>query len=197
MTDALLDRANLFVQDLDRRIGPEVLHRSALGPNHPDTGLHRPDVQRMLATVQRWKPTHMVEIGTHYAVTAAVLGMVCERVTTFNLLVYRQWIVPAILRIAGVSNVTECLPRNDIEKGEMLMGMDFDAAFVDGMHAYRSLKFDFEQVRKCGRVIFHDLTLTRPPRPDVARFVGELAASGDGTVTHDDMFAYWTAKGKA
>ena len=191
MTDAFLSRVTAFVEDLDRRIGPELLYRSALDPYHPQTGLKRPDVQRMLTAVECWHPKHMVEIGTHYGVLASVFGMVCGKVTTFNLMLYRQWIVPAIFRIAGLTNVEQRLPWRDPEKAEMLAGLDFDAAFVDGTHTYESAKFDFEQVRKCGRVIFHDYSLTRPPRPEVRTFVDDLAASGDGRVTTDDMFAYW------
>lgn len=191
MTGDFRNRATAFVHDLDQRVGPELLYRSVVDPYHPDTGLHRPDVSRMLTAVECWAPRHMVEIGTHYGVLASVFGMVCGKVTTFNLMLYRQWIVPAIFRIAGVDNVTELLPWNDAEKAEMLDGLDFDAAFIDGTHTYQAAQFDFAHVRKCGKVIFHDYSLTRPPRPEVKKFVDDLAASGDGRVTTDDMFAYW------
>ena len=61
---------------------------------------------------------------------------------------------------------------------------NFDFAFIDGSHKYDDVKFDFECVKRCGRVLFHDYDCKR--HPDVTKFVDELS-----NVIKGRPFAYW------
>ena len=68
--------------------------------------------------------------------------------------------------------------------------MNRDFAFVDGDHKYNEIALDFELVKKCGRVLFHDYGMDH--LPDVTDFVDTLPRR---EVTIDRPFAYWQANG--
>lgn len=73
--------------------------------------------------------------------------------------------------------------RNLIEKE--LRNLDFDFAFIDGRHNYEDAKKDFEIVKKCGRVLFHDVV---EKYPGMQKFIKEIRAK---TINE---FGYWEDK---
>jgi predicted O-methyltransferase YrrM len=139
----------------------------------------------------------VLEIGTYRGCTAAEMSQYCERVVTFDLYHGRtekdeQSVSRKVLWDSlGVKNVDLILVNDDAEKKARIAAMDFDFAFVDGAHDYESVRFDFELVRKCGRVLFHDYYAGGDDRnpDDVYRFVNSIHY---GRVTVFGIFALWT-----
>jgi hypothetical protein len=65
--------------------------------------------------------------------------------------------------------------------------LDFNFALIDGWHEYFSVKKDFEMVKFCGRVLFHDYGLC----PGVYDFCNEIGAK---PISDSKNFAYWEGK---
>lgn len=140
-----------------------------------------------------------LEIGTYRGCTAAEMSQYCERVVTFDLLKGRlEQDEQGVNRMAlwdsiGAKNIDLVLVNDDVEKKTLIDAMDFDFAFVDGAHEYDAVKYDFELVKKCGRVLFHDYYAGEPGGrnpDDVYRFVNTIP---DGRLEVFGIFALWTA----
>ena len=121
-----------------------MLYRSAVQPRHEDT---------FRQLMRRGYPGHgaIVEVGTFWGVSTVLLCDYAEHVITLD---------PAkrpqkydIWKHFGVADKIE------YRKGgvELLTpDEEYTMAFVDGDHSRESVERDFEAVRGCGRVLFHD-----------------------------------------
>lgn len=123
-----------------------------------------------------------VEIGTLKGLTAIVLARYFERVVTIDIVNDRD--KRDIAAMLGVRNVEFVDVADNSEKAERMAGLQFDAAFVDGDHA-RDTDSDFELVRKCGRVLFHEHW---PAQASVVSLVTRL-----GGARTDGKWALWAA----
>lgn len=134
----------------------------------------------------------VLEIGTYKGVSAACIAQYVDRVITIDLAngqleetgePFDRW---ELWRAAGVADKIELyLVNDDKEKAELIAGLDFDFAFIDGAHD-ATVRDDFRMVRKCGACLFHDYSET-PGKPNhVKRFVDSL-----GPVEVRDIFALW------
>ena len=103
----------------------------------------------------------VLEIGTYRGVSAAEISQYVERVIAIDLKHGRvEDTDPGFDRVAfweklGVHNVELILVQDDAEKKAIVDGLEFDFAFVDGAHDY-TIRNDFDLVKRCGRVLFHD-----------------------------------------
>ena len=136
-----------------------------------------------------------LEIGTYRGVGAAEISQFVDRVITIDLRHGRleqlgeEWDRHAFWRSLGVDNVELHLVDDDAEKAELIRGLDFDFAFVDGAHDAR-VRDDFELVKRCGRVLFHDVDSRGKPELDhVYNFVMSLPRH---ELEQRDIFALWT-----
>lgn len=99
------------------------------------------------------------EVGTWNGLTAAVLSRHFKHVVTVD--IAHNSIKHEILRHLGITNV-ECIDidSNDdkprVLKGMGKRGLVMDCAYLDGNHA-EDTEEDFALVRKCNRVIFHEV----------------------------------------
>lgn len=132
----------------------------------------------------------VLEIGTYKGVSAACMAQYVDKVITIDLAngqlelgqPFDRW---AFWDEVGARNIELHLVRGNEEKAELIRHLDFDFAFVDGAHD-ASVRDDFEMVKKCGSVLFHDYAFT-PGKPNyVKRFVDSL-----GPVEVRDIFAFW------
>ena len=137
-----------------------------------------------------------LEIGTYRGCSTAAIAQYVERVTTIDLL---HGIVErdggfdrlAFWDSLGLRNIALVQVTDDAEKGEVIAGLDFDFAFIDGGHDEVSVRRDFALVRRCGRVLFHDYdTSGRAWLRHVFDLVNELPVS---EVELFDNFAMWKA----
>lgn len=139
-----------------------------------------------------------VEIGTYRGVAAAEMAQYCERVVTIDLKhgklesMGERFDRKAFWESLGVSNVELVLVEDNAEKARFLRKLDFDFAFVDGAHD-ESVANDFEMVKKCGKVLFHDYDPRgRPDLDHVYNFVLHKLPREEVTVM--DIFAFWEAR---
>ena len=136
-----------------------------------------------------------LEIGTYRGVGAAEISQFVDRVITVDLHQGRieqlgeKWDRNAFWRSLGIENIELRLVRDDVEKAALIAGLDFDFAFVDGAHDQR-VRDDFELVKRCGRVLFHDVDSRGKPELDhVYNFVMSLPRA---QLQFMDIFALWT-----
>jgi hypothetical protein len=134
---------------------------------------------------------HAVEIGTWRGVSSCLLSRYAEKVTTIDKC-YHPERVPVWMYFGILSDINSVIVEDDYVKAQAIDTMDFDFAFVDGDHTYEGVEYDFNLVKKCGRVLFHDYGI-QPPRDGVGvtEFVDTLEKT---ELTLDPPFAYWEAK---
>lgn len=143
-----------------------------------------------------------VEIGTYKGCSAAEMSQYCERVVTFDLLQGRleqlgeKFDREEMWRQLGISNIELRLVRDDADKKQQINALDFDFAFVDGAHD-ATVRNDFELVRRCGCVLFHDAddNRLREKKASAPNHVFEfLSTLPKNEVQFIDIFALWTRK---
>jgi len=136
-----------------------------------------------------------LEIGTYRGVAAAEMAQYCERVVTVDLAHGKlerdgeTWDRGAFWAALGVDNIELRRVRDDAEKKAMVDALAFDFAFIDGAHD-RTVRDDFELVKRCGCVLFHDYDARgRPELDHVYDFVNTLPPRQLQVM---DIFALWT-----
>lgn len=147
----------------------------------------------------------VVEIGTYRGVSAAEMSRYCERVVTIDL-AYGQlerggerFNRRAFWASLDCSNIDLHLVADDREKAQLLRSLDFEFAFIDGGHDASSVALDFDLVKRCGHVLFHDAddNRAREFKQNAPNHVYEFVASlPEHEVEFLDIFALWTATEK-
>jgi predicted O-methyltransferase YrrM len=167
--------------------GPDYLRRSVLSIR--DGG----GVFEKLLAGKGYKT--ILEIGTYRGVSAAEMSQYCEKVITIDLKRGRMENLgetpdrEGLWRDLGISNIELHLVKNDREKAALVNGLEFDFAFVDGAHD-QTVRDDFELVKRCGKVLFHDVDSRGKPELDyVYDFVMSLPKE---QIEIHDIFALWT-----
>lgn len=125
------------------------------------------------------KPHTLLEIGTHHGCSAAWLSQFCDVITVDieDKGQFEMWEALEIKNVRGYVLKPE-------EVHPFVLGQDFDMAFIDGAHDPESVMADFDAVKKCGRVIFHDYI--DKPGMGVFALVNTLSK-----VTIMKNYAYW------
>ena len=168
--------------------GPETLKKSALNIR---------EGEKIISDIlKEGNYKTCLEIGTYRGCTAAVMSRFCDKVITIDLHEgrleyygekfdrYKFW------KSLNVDNVELYLVENDKEKAELIDRLDFDFAFIDGAHD-ESVKNDFELVKHCGTVLFHDYDDRGQPCLNyVYDFINTLPKE---KLTIIDIFALWKA----
>ena len=122
-----------------------------------------------------------IEIGSLKGLTAIVLSRYFDRVITIDIIDDR--LKYEIADLLGVNNVVFINVRNNDEKTELVKSLTFDAAYVDGDHTHDT-QSDFDLVKHCGKVLFHEFW---DAQPSVKELVNSL-----GNIQHSGKFALWT-----
>ena len=133
---------------------------------------------------------HAVEIGTKYGLATLLIAHCVPRVTTIDVIPRTEPL--ELWRFFGNtgSKITYAVVDDNKEKQEYLKDLNFDFAFVDGNHGYEEVKLDFECVKKCGRVLFHDYGTTgNTHKKGVVEFVNKELPREE--VEIKQPFAYW------
>lgn len=135
------------------------------------------------------KPINILEIGTFMGIGTAVLASYSEITFTFDIW-YRNahqiWdklnVLNKINSYAGdqkfIDDVIKELSRSE--------AFNFNFGFIDGMHKVENVRHDFQLVKFCDRVLFHDAHI-----PEIKDFI--LNEIG-GIILKDNKFGYWEKK---
>ena len=172
-----------------RAISPKLLRKSAINIRDGDFILE--------LVINYLKPKTVLEIGTYRGVSAAVMSQYAK-VHTIDLFEgklelageefdrYKLW------EELGASGITLHLVEDDVEKAGLIKTLDFDLAFIDGAHE-ETVKDDFEMVKRCRNVLFHDVDdRGQPCLNRVFDFVNSLPRE---EVKLFDIFALWRPNG--
>lgn len=140
----------------------------------------------------------VLEIGTYRGVSAAEIAKYCDKVITIDLeegqleRTDNGFNRARLWRTLGLNNIELQLVKDDAHKTKLINSLDFDFAFVDGAHD-AGVNLDWELVKKCGAVLFHDYdTSGRPHLSYVYNLVNSLPKE---QVKIIDIFAYWKKDG--
>lgn len=135
----------------------------------------------------------MVEIGTCYGLSAAHFAQYVGELHTFDVAdfqgrqkmwddlgvadnIYFYLINGRPEKNGNIKNHLGIVPKNPkaIDIKTVLGKLNYDFAFIDARHNYEDVKLDFELVKSCGRVLFHDTNKLR--FEGVNKFVNEIGA---------------------
>lgn len=129
-----------------------------------------------------FKGRHCYEIGSFRGMTAVVLSRYFERVTSIDII--NDPMKYEVVNHLGITNITFVRGLS----ANLVLPEDCDAAYVDGNHV--NIEEDFETVRGCGKVLFHEYWPTNTP---VWEFINGLRKSGE-EISVFRNFALWTGK---
>ena len=139
----------------------------------------------------------VLEIGTYRGCSAAEMSRYCERVVTIDLMHGKleqsgeQFNRPAFWASLGITNIDLLLIAGNVERKALVDALEFDFAFIDGAHD-ASVREDFELVKRCGRVLFHDYDRRGDLEQDhVYNFVNTLPKEQIQVI---DIFALWNSE---
>jgi len=139
------------------------------------------------------KPDDVIEIGTSLGMSSALFASYCNTVFTFDI----RYINSAhIWRIFEVEDRINCFAGNQ-KSIDTLIGslkenaeFNFNFAFIDGMHKVENVRHDFELVKFCKRVLFHDLNVD-----GIDKFVDEIGGHMINADSEEPAkFGYWEDK---
>jgi len=127
-------------------------------------------------------PTSIVEIGTYFGISTAILASICK-VYTFDVRYFPE--VDYVWSALGVKeNIRSYIVENSDWTKIVLKDIPFDFAIIDSVHDEDNARKDFDIVKKCGRVLFHD---NNDRFPGVQKFCKEIGCK------KIKEFGYWEA----
>lgn len=128
-----------------------------------------------------------LEIGSYNGITAIVLSQFFDHVIGVTVdEVPPRMFRREILDHLGIQNVEFIDAKDNEEKAQIVKRLSFDFAYMDGDHT-NDTRTDFELVKHCGRVLFHEYWPLQAP---VWNLVESLPQAEIQRAEYD-CFAYW------
>lgn len=167
--------------ELTRRLPLELMQRCCLMPRYPEIYLRR--------VLERFQPKVVLEIGTYFGVSAAFFSLwpSVKVVYTVDIERYEQtddvWsLLPKVAR----DKIKYRVVPDDEAKARAIAGIGYDLVFIDGLHTYDGVKFDFEAVNHDAvPVLFHDYGTNE----GVTDFINEIGCEWQSI---ELSFALWS-----
>jgi hypothetical protein len=133
-----------------------------------------------------------IEIGTFNGFSTAILTQYARKVFTFDVCQRNEEFIWNELRVRD--KIHAFVSTNEMIEWEInfffksdwkqhKVDCNFNFAFIDGSHDYDMVKRDFELVKFCKKVLFHDYNIA----PDVNKFCKEIGAKQLPILS----YAYW------
>lgn len=128
------------------------------------------------------------EIGTWNGLTAVVLSQYFDRVISVDIV--HNAIKHDIIKSLGISNIRCMDIADNADKAKVAKEFDFDFAYLDGNHT-DDTQSDFDLVKNCGRVLFHEAWSFQKPVWDLVRSFpkDQVSFNGDGLALWDSTKA--------
>ncbi len=156
------------------------------------------EIESLLTMLKERKPKYILEIGTARGATLFLLSRIAAPDAVIISLDlpggkfgggYSAFRIPLYMSFALKNQRIFLLRENShdfgaFEKVKGIIGENrLDFLFIDGDHTYEGIKADFELVKFCGRVLFHDYKISPGPR---------AFCDDNGFKQFEDYnFAYW------
>jgi len=138
------------------------------------------------------KPEVAIEIGTFNGLGTVTLASVSKIVYTFDVAYRNAEFIWDLFDVR--KKISSCVAPQwqiDFTIEELVYywksKLNFNFAFIDGEHSQKAVEHDFELVKFCKRVLFHDIQGT-----GVGKFVKEEL--GLKAIDTRGIFGYWEAK---
>ena len=133
-------------------------------------------------------PVDVIEIGTFMGFGSAVLASYSRGVYTFDIW-YRNahplWVALELEDRINAYAGDQKFIDDVINQLRCNKDLNINFAFIDGMHKVENVRHDFEIVKFCGRVLFHDAHI-----PEIGDFIKEI--KGKIIKSKEDVkFGYW------
>lgn len=154
------------------RFGTEPFRRSSVTESFPD-----------VLSALNFNGKRCIEIGSWMGLTAIVLARHFDEVVSIDIL--PNPIKHEIAEFLGVTNIKFIDVADNKEKADVISRLSFDAAYCDGDHENDTFT-DFDIVKACGHVLFHEVW---EAQPSVMRLMRRLRAIG--TVETKGKFGAW------
>lgn len=138
-----------------------------------------------------------VESGTYHGLSAALLAEYFDKVYTFDIKKGGYWkeenIKYEVWDYLGVRDKIEFhMINNDKEKENILKNLNWDFGWVDGNHTTGTMT-DFELLKKCGRILFHDYNKERALKSKgMWKAVYDFINSLEGKKYIEQPFVLWS-----
>ena len=107
-----------------------------------------------------------LEIGTWNGITAVVLSRFFRRVVSMD--IFHNPVRHEILEHLGIRNVEFIDLRDNEHKAQVVRGLDFQFAYLDGNHA-DDTELDWRLTNHCGQVLFQECLPMQPPVHNLVR----------------------------
>ena len=142
-----------------------------------------PDLKTSGKWFESLKINILVEIGTCYGLSAAHFAQYVNTVHTFDVANFKGrdklW---EDIGVADKICFHQIKNRNNIKR--ILRDIDFGFAFIDASHLVKDVRADWKIVKRCKRVLFHDVDEIR--YPDNYGFLQEIG----GKIIYNNV-GYW------
>jgi len=142
----------------------------------------------------------VLEIGTYKGIASLYMSQFCKKLYTIDLLEGKLETegVPVhpnrveLWKMFDADNIIYLPAKCNNSKARIIKKIDFQFAFIDGEHTFEGVENDFELVKHCGKVLFHDYDKSvQEKRNGVYNFINTLPKE---QITVRDIFAYWENK---
>lgn len=149
-------------------------------------------LEKAISEIHKKKPiNNILEIGTYQGMSSCWFSTFCKHIDTIDIddhkIKYKLWDAMNIR-----NKIDFHLIKSDAGKKELINSLDFDFAFVDGDHE-EGVNLDFELVRKCGRVLFHDYNKENAYLLEHFKHIIKLVDSlPESEVVVYNEYAYWS-----
>ena len=116
-------------------------------------------------------PKRVLEIGTRFGISSTILANMCEYVYTIDIENHpgETDIIWGLFNVRHKIKYIICKNRKEISK--IISLLDFDFVFIGGEHDYANVKANYEMVKDCKSILFHDIQT-----PGVGKFIEEIGA---------------------
>jgi hypothetical protein len=109
-------------------------------------------------------PQAVIEIGRCNGISTLIMAKYAKIVFSFDVASHNNELIwslypelrKKIYSWTGPQNVLD-FTIQEIKDWRKPWGLDFNFAFIDGEHSYEAVKHDYDLVKFCNRVLFHDV----------------------------------------